>query len=110
MILAIITAWLAYKRAKETGRNGWLWALIGALVFIGTQLTVGLGIGVFLGLGIEVMDWPESVLDDYGWAGNLIAIAASCLASWLLLRYLGKRPPIDSFTPPPPPPSFGENL
>jgi len=112
MIFAIITAVLAYRRAKENGRNGLLWALAGAGVFIGAQMLVTFGAGIFVGLGVAFLDWPETIYDDAMFVGpiTVVAILVSVLASWLLLRYLDKpinEDPVD--LPPPPPPPVFEN-
>lgn len=106
MLLAIITAWLAYKKASENGRNGILWAIIGAGVFIGTQLIVGLAIGILLGFGVALLGWSETIFDTYGILINIVAIAASFLTSWLLLKYLEKAPEVKTYTTPPSPPKF----
>jgi MFS family permease len=105
MILAIITAWLAYSRAKQHGRNAILWAIAGAATFIGTQLVVSFGIGIFLGFGVALWGWSERVYDDYTAPITIVAIIASFITSWLLLRYLDKAPAEEgAFMPPPPPP------
>ena len=106
MILAIITAVIAYQRAKATGRNGWLWALIGAAVYIGAQLLVGLGVAVFFILGVALFDWRESILTDYEMLFNIVGIAAAIGASWLLIKYLDRAPQPLPATMPPPPPTF----
>ncbi len=62
MIFAIISAWLAYKKARDTNRNAILWAIIAAVTFIGTQLLVQLGFGILLGLGIELRGWSPEML------------------------------------------------
>ena len=105
MLFAIITAWLAYKRAKENGRNGILWAIAGAGTFIATQLAVSFGIGIILGLGVKLWGWSEAVYDHYTVPITIVAIIASFITSWLLLRYLDKAPAEESFTQPPPPPT-----
>ena len=110
MILALITAWLAYKRAKENGRNAVLWAIAGAATFIGTQLAVSFGIGIFFGFGVALFNWSENVVDDYVVPITVIAIIASFLTSWLLLRFLDKAPAEESFLPPPPPPNFDNKI
>ena len=112
MIFAIITAVLAYRRANENGRRGLLWALAGAGVFIGAQLIVTFGAGILLGLGVELLGWPETIYDEGAVVGpiTVIALGMSFLASWLLLRYLNKpidQEPVD-LPPPPPPPAFGQ--
>lgn len=113
MILAIITAILAYRRAKDNGRNPWIWALVGAAVFIGAQMIVTFGAGILMGLGVEFLGWSETVFDDTMVIGpvTIVALGASFLASWLLLRYLDKPLSPEPVTgpPPPPPPVFGSN-
>ena len=108
MILAILTAILAYRKAKETGRNAPLWAIAGAVVYIGTQLVVSIGIGLLLGLGQILWGWPDTVYETYEIFVTIVAIAASLLASWILLRFMDRRPASESTfqDPPPPPPSF----
>lgn len=108
MILAIITAVLAYRRAKENGRNGLLWAVAGAGVFIGAQLIVSVGAGVLVAFGVEFLGWSEAIYDDAMFVGpvTVLGIGASILASWMLLRYLAKPinpEPLDLPSPPPPP-------
>lgn len=105
MIFALITAWLAYKRAVQNGRNGILWALAGAGVFIGTQLAVTFAIGIFLGIGMGLFDWSESIFDDYSFLISAVGVVASFISSWLLLRYLDKVPD-EGFEKPPAPPQF----
>jgi hypothetical protein len=112
MIFAIITAVLAYRRANENGRRGFLWALAGAGVFIGAQLIVTFGAGILLGLGVELLGWPETIYDETMVVGpiTVVALGTSIFGSWLLLRYLDKPvnpEPVDLPTPPPPP-TFGQ--
>lgn len=109
MIFAIIAAIVAYRRAKYNGRNGWAWAAAAAGVFIGAQWIVSIGAALILGIGVALFGWDESVLDDTLFIGpvTVVAIGASILATWILLRYLD-RPVTDeqSDLPPPPPPTF----
>ncbi|HEX6125025.1 MAG TPA: hypothetical protein VFZ23_06575 [Pyrinomonadaceae bacterium] len=112
MIFAIVAAILAYKKASQNGRNGWLWALAAAGVFIGAQLVVSTGAGFMMGIGVALFGWSESIFDDTLYVGpiTVVAVGASILATWLLLRHLDKpiAEPDNSFEPPPPP-SFGPN-
>lgn len=112
MILAILIAWMAYKKATASGRNGALWAVAGAAVFIGTQLVVQFGLGILLGVWLLAdPDMSEDALDSYTLPLTIVSIVASFGSSWLLLRYLD-RPVMsdDEFTAePPPPPTFSEN-
>lgn len=107
MLFAIVAAWLAYRKAKETGRNAIKWAFIAVAVFVGTQLIVGLAVGIMLGLGIVLFGWSQEIAEKvYTIPANIIAIFASFGTTWLLLRYLDKIPEEDTFVTPPPPPNF----
>jgi hypothetical protein len=113
MIFAIVAAVLAYRRANENGRNGLLWALAAAGVFIGAQLIVSTGAGVLMGFGVALFGWDESIFNDNLYIGpiTVVAIGASVFATWLLLRYLDK-PIVEPQTSaePPPPPVFDKDL
>lgn len=106
MILVIIAAWLGYKRAAANGRNGWLWAFVTATVFLGAQVVVGLGIGMLITFGIVAWGWGETAYDDYYIVTNVIALVASFLAAWPLLRWLDKPIAVEDTAGPPPPPHF----
>lgn len=107
MLLAIITAILAYRKAKETGRSPWPWAIAGAAVFIGTQLIVGLGVGIFLGLGVAFLGWSESVFDTADIPLRIVGVVLAFVASWGLLKFLDRRPVTETgVSGPPPPPTF----
>ena len=111
MLFAIITAWLAYKRASENGRNGVLWGAVGVGVFIGIQLAVSLGAGVALGLGQAIYGWPDSIYDSLTLPITVVAIAFSFLGSWLLLKYLDRPLNEDIYEQaPPPPPDFSGGI
>jgi small-conductance mechanosensitive channel len=107
MLFAIISAWLAYKRAKDTGRNAILWAFIAAAVFIGTQILVSGGIGVFMGFGVALWGWSETVFEDYQILISIVAIVCSFISTGLILRYLNSVPEDATiYEAPPPPPKF----
>jgi ABC-type glycerol-3-phosphate transport system permease component len=106
MILFILAAFMAYKKARTTGRSGILWALITAGVYIGTQLLFGLGIGLFLGVGVELFGWSETVYDDWNLLITAVCIIAPFGGIWLVFRYLDKLPAEQTFVSPPPPPTF----
>ena len=112
MIYAIVAAILAYKKASQNGRNGWLLAIAGAALFIGTQLVISTGAGFLIGIGVAFFGWSESMFDDTLYVGpiTVVAVGASILATWILLRYLDKPLAEDDNSPlPPPPPNFGPN-
>lgn len=104
MIFAIISAWLAYKKAKDTGRSGILWAFIAAATFIGTQLVVALIFGILLGLMLAFMQKTEEDFDKFQIIVTILAVVVSFGTTWLVLKYLDRVPQEASFTTPPPPP------
>ncbi len=103
MILVILAAIMAYRKAVATERSGWKWAAITSGAFLGTQLLIQFGGGILLGLGITFAGWSESVFDTYGIIITIISVIASLIVMWLILRYLDKVPEEQLFTPPPPP-------
>lgn len=107
MILVILAIWFGYKKARDSGRNPWLWAAISGGVFIGAQLLVGLGFGVLIAIGQEVWGWDDKTFDDYLVLANIPAIILSIVALWLVFRFLDRKPPTEINDVPPPPPSFG---
>jgi hypothetical protein len=106
MILVIIAAIMAYRKAVATERSGWKWAVITSGAFIGTQLVVQVGGGILLGLGIAYSRWTEDEINMYSIIFTIISVVASFVVMWLILRYLDKIPEEQPFTPPPPPPNF----
>jgi ABC-type glycerol-3-phosphate transport system permease component len=106
MILFILAAYFAYKKAKSTGRNGILWAFITAGVYIGMQLLLGIGIGIFLAVGVEFFGWSETVYNDFNLLISAVCIIGSFGGVWLVFRYLDKIPEEETFAAPPPPPTF----
>ena len=106
MIFALVSAWLAYKKAQAANRNAILWAFIAAATYIGTQLVVQFGFGILVGLGIQFFGWSETIFDTYTIPITILAIIVSFGSTWLVLRYLDKLPADESFVPPPPPPTF----
>lgn len=106
MLLAILAVWFGYKKAKDTGRNPILWAVICGATFIGVQLLVGIGAGMFLGLGIAMWGWEETVFEKNEIWITLASMAASIVALLILFKILDRVPPQPATIAPPPPPSF----
>jgi MFS family permease len=109
MLFAIIAAWIAYRRANDTNRNGILWAVIAGVSFIGTQFLVAFGIGAFVGLGIALWGWPENTWNNYELLFTAIAVILSFIPTLLILRFLGTVPDEPAYSDPPPPPTKFEN-
>lgn len=87
-LTAIVARWF-YSLASKFGRSKWGYGLLGAGIFIGVQLILGLIIG-----GIILM-----TEDDYGMTTsvssqlllNLAGMAAGFLVAWLIHRQLKKK-------------------
>ena len=106
MLLAILAVWYGYKKAKDTGRNPVMWAIICGASFIGVQLLVGLAAGMFLGVGIALWGWDENVFEKNEIWINLASIAVSIVTLVILFKILDRVPEQQSNIAPPPPPSF----
>lgn len=110
MILAILFAYLGYKRANSAGRNGILWAFIAAGVFILTQVIIGLFVGIVIGVGSELYGWSEDFSSGSNVLFTVITVAISAGAGYVALRFadrpLKEEAPLNS---PPPPPDFSED-
>ncbi len=111
MILAILAVWFGYKKGRDSGRSGILWAFICGLTFIAVQLLVAVGFGVIIEIGIELWGWKATLYDDLNWVITIASIGASIVSLVLLFRYLDKVPVDDLLMkePPPPPPAFDQN-
>ena len=109
MLLIILAIWFGYKKARDTGRNPFLWAAISGGVFIGVQLLVGLGFGVAIGIGQALWGWKESAFEQYQLLAAIPAIILSVGALMLVFRFLDKVPDEPVATEPPPPPTFEQS-
>lgn len=109
MILAILAFYFGYKKGRESGRSGILWAFICGLTFIGVQVVVSIGCGALLGIGVDFWGWSETVFEDMGLVISLFSIGASVVALLLTLRFLDKVPTESPQNTPPPPPTFDNN-
>jgi high-affinity Fe2+/Pb2+ permease len=106
MLLVILAIWLGYKKARDSGRNPYLWAFLSAAVFIGTQVVVGLLIEGFIGFGIAFWGWRETAFNDSAIIITIISIVASIGSLILVLWYLDRMPDDGVTGGPPPPPTF----
>ena len=99
MILVIIAAWLAYKKAKLAQRNPWLWAFITSVAFIGTQTIVAIGLSILVEITASNGIGNASLLI------TVISLIASFIVMWRILKFLDGVPENETFLPPPPPPT-----
>lgn len=109
MLLTIFAIWFGYKKARDSGRNGILWGAICGGVFIGTQFMVAIGAGIFIGIGVEMWGWKETLYDDMSWVITLASIVASIVALLIVFKFLDRIPDDDPPVTPPPPPTFENN-
>ena len=93
---------LAYRKAKETGRSPIKWAAIAGATFIGTQIWIAVGIGLFVGFGEEVWSLPNSFIKTYSLQITVFSLIACAFTNWLVLRPLNKAQNKPSAEPPPP--------
>lgn len=106
MLLVILAIWFGYKKGRDSGRSGPLWAIICGVAFIGVQLLVAVAIGAFIGLGIAMFGWRESLYEQNQIFVSIAAWIASVIALLLIFRYLDRIPDEPVVTQPPPPPTF----
>lgn len=84
LILFFIGKWF-YELAKKHGRNGWLYGILGVVVYYGSAIIGGFLIG-FIAVMVgyeEILNWPDLAL-------NLIAIPIGILGIMLVHRVLRK--------------------
>lgn len=105
MFLAILFAWLGYKRANAAGKNGILWAALAGVSFVATQLIITFGLGVLLGLGITLRGWSETIVEDYTLLITIFAAAISIGVGFIILKLADRKPPEETMTTLPPPPT-----
>lgn len=104
MLFAIISAVLAYRKAKDTGRNGILWAFIAAATFIGTQFIAALFFGMAFGLYLVFTQQSEANFAKFEIVITILAVIVSFVSTWAVLKYLDRVPQEEILTTPPPPP------
>jgi hypothetical protein len=80
MILVILALVWGYRKANATGRNPILWSVIAGIAFLGTQIAIGLAIGILMGIGIAVLGWPESIAETYYWPVSIVSGFAESFA------------------------------
>jgi 4-amino-4-deoxy-L-arabinose transferase-like glycosyltransferase len=105
MIFAIVAAILGYRKAKDSGRNGWLWAFIATATFIGTQFVTALVLGIAFGLYLVSSGRSENEIASFELVITIIAVVLSLAATWGVLKFLDRVPPSDNYSQPPPPPT-----
>lgn len=103
IIVPIIVTYFVYKNANENGRNGLLWAIINFVVTFGIQIAVGFAYAL---VALLVLGWTEAEIDGWALPVNLIGVALSLLAAYLIYRHVTRVPDSMFREMPPPPPRF----
>ncbi len=83
-----------YDLAKMHNRNAWLYAVLGGVIFLGSQFLLGFLIGIIMVITETNLDIPSIVL-------SLIAIAFGALVAYgiqHLLKRNWERKPKDEFS------------
>ena len=108
IIFVIIVSIQMYRAARDNGRNAVLWTIAGILTFFGIQFAVGIGIGVFFGIGAGIWGWSETLYEDYVALISWGALIPSVIALVVMLKYVSRIRDDDSVSvsSPPPPPDF----
>lgn len=109
MLLIILAIWFGYKKARDSGRNRFLWAAISGGVFIGVQFVVGILFGVLILIAQELFGWDSGSADRYQIFAAIPAIILSVGALMLVFRFLDRVPDERPSSEPPPPPTFNQN-
>jgi hypothetical protein len=100
------------RLARERNRSAVKWSLIGIAAWIGGEVLIGISFGVFYGIGMIFLGWPEEPPAGVTLLIYVCALGGAIAAFTLVRRILhGKSAnPFDSgdplLQPPPPPPQF----
>ncbi len=109
IFLAALAVWFGYKKARDTGRNAILWGVFCGAAFIGAQLLVAIGIGVFIAIGIELWGWSEELYVDSALWITIASVVAGFVTLLFIFKFLDRIPEEPSDIAPPPPPTFGQD-
>jgi hypothetical protein len=91
--------------ARERQRSALAWSLAGIFAWIGAELFVAFGVGLFYGIAAIVMEWPEEPPAGLTLLIYVPALGAA-IGSFLLVKKILSSRPLPEFVQPPPPPTF----
>ncbi len=106
IVIPILITYYVYKNAKENGRNAVLWAVINIAVILTVQIAVGIIALIFMWLAAGNTFNLENPYSGYDLLVNLIGVAVSLFASYLVYRHVTRVPETVFRQSPPPPPTF----
>ena len=93
------------KLARERKRSALAWTFIALGAWIGSELVVGIALGVFYAIGIEFWGWPERST-GFNYLTYFLALAAALISVTIVTRILSRQPKQEILPVPPPPPEF----
>ncbi len=114
IVIIIVTTYLAYKTARDTGRNPVVWALLTFAVGFGIQIVIPFTMGIVIAViwissGTSVEQVQQSI-QSWEITITIVCLILSFVGAALILRHISKIPQENSFVAPPPPPDFGGNV
>ncbi|MBV9215368.1 MAG: hypothetical protein JO053_04255 [Acidobacteria bacterium] len=107
MLLAILAIYFGYKKGKESGRSGALWAVICGVVFIGAQFATAIAIAAVMVIGSASWGWDPHLVDNSQLLITVASLVPAIVAILIIFKYLDRVPDDGVTASPPPPPSFG---
>ena len=110
MLLVILALYFGYKKGRDSGRNGVLWAIICGATFLGVQIVVGMAVGAVMGFGIAYWGWSDSIFEDYQLLISIGALVPAIGVTLLIFKYLDRIQDAPVADEPPPPPTFNSNF
>lgn len=112
LLIVCIAGYFAYHNAKESGRNGALWASATIAIGVGFQVVIPVTVGGIAGF-VFFSNVNESSVEEFGKRfGGILAVVRivtlllSFVGMWLVLRRAATPLRFDAVEPPPPPPKF----
>jgi Kef-type K+ transport system membrane component KefB len=93
------------KLARERKRSALAWTFIAVGAWIGAELVVGVALGFFYAMGVELWGWPEQS-PGFNFLMYFLALAAALISVTIVTRILSRQPIEEILPEPPPPPEF----
>ncbi len=88
------------RLARERNQSAWKWSLIAIAAWIGAEVVVAFGLGIFYEVGIIFWGWPENEPAIFTLILYVAALAAALGSVTFVRRILLNQ---REFPPPPPP-------
>jgi len=92
IIFAIVSSIFVFRTARDNGFNAVGWTIASIAGFILIQFAIALFIGILMGIGIAVLDWSPSIVDDYSLLIGIVALIPSVIYVLLIMKYVNRVP------------------